>query len=267
MEPVPTVVGNPWGLELTGLGFQYGGIKANRYLYQGKEMMDDLNLGIYDFHARGYDPVIGRTWQQDPHADNYYALSPYSWVANNPLSVIDPTGMDTVNVNNLDMRTFNPDVDVVGLDEVTVTASYTGPKASDSPNVRFAVDHYYSSDRPLATGAVEPIYLTPNPVEAVIGVTDNLSRGEMLMAGMAGIALIPGGKTVRGVVKAVGLPISGKIRFIPRTVGHQPNRLPKGQKEGSLIGLEMNGQRRKLLAKALGKYLGMFSYRQRENPN
>jgi hypothetical protein len=31
--------------------------------------------------------------------------------------------MDTVNVNNLDMRTFNPDADVVGLDEVTVSSS------------------------------------------------------------------------------------------------------------------------------------------------
>jgi hypothetical protein len=30
--------------------------------------------------------------------------------------------MDTVNVNNLDMRTFNPDEDVVGLNEVTFTA-------------------------------------------------------------------------------------------------------------------------------------------------
>jgi hypothetical protein len=26
---------DPWGLELTGLGYQYGGIKANKYLYRG----------------------------------------------------------------------------------------------------------------------------------------------------------------------------------------------------------------------------------------
>jgi RHS repeat-associated protein len=101
---------------------------VNKFLYQGKEMIEDNNLNLYDFHARGYDPVIGRTWQQDPHAENYFDLSPYSWVANNPLNVIDPTGMDTVNINNLDMQTFNPDEDVVGLDEVVVSAS-----ASDKP--------------------------------------------------------------------------------------------------------------------------------------
>jgi len=30
----------------------------------------------------------------DPHADSYALLSPYSWVANNPLSIIDPNGQD-----------------------------------------------------------------------------------------------------------------------------------------------------------------------------
>lgn len=84
---------DPWGLELTGLGFQASGMKVNKYLYQGKELIDDLNLNIYDFHARGYDPVIGRTWQVDPMADNYYPWSPYAWVMNNPLKYMDPTGM------------------------------------------------------------------------------------------------------------------------------------------------------------------------------
>ena len=84
---------DPWGLELTGLGFQYGGIKANKYLYQGKELMDDHSLNIYDFHARGYDAAIGRTWQPDPMAEMFYSLSPYSWAANNPMRFIDPTGM------------------------------------------------------------------------------------------------------------------------------------------------------------------------------
>jgi hypothetical protein len=28
---------DPWGVELEGLGYQYGGIKVNPYLYNGKE--------------------------------------------------------------------------------------------------------------------------------------------------------------------------------------------------------------------------------------
>jgi RHS repeat-associated protein len=63
-------------------------------LFNGKELQDDLGLDVFDFHARMYDPAIGRTFQLDPHADSYHSLSPYNWVANNPLKHVDPTGMD-----------------------------------------------------------------------------------------------------------------------------------------------------------------------------
>ena len=56
--------------------------------------MDDHNLNIYDFHARGYDQAIGRTWQHDPNSFNYPAWSPYSWTGNNPILNIDPDGKD-----------------------------------------------------------------------------------------------------------------------------------------------------------------------------
>ena len=38
----------------------------NRYKYQGKEMQDELGLELYDFHARQYDPQIGRFWCKLP---------------------------------------------------------------------------------------------------------------------------------------------------------------------------------------------------------
>jgi hypothetical protein len=41
-----------------------------------------------------YDAALGRTWQIDPHAESYYEWSWYSWVGDNPISMIDPTGMD-----------------------------------------------------------------------------------------------------------------------------------------------------------------------------
>ncbi len=51
-------------------------------------------MNVYDFHARNYDPTIGRTSTQDPHAENYYNLSSYSFLNNNPLLYVDPDGKD-----------------------------------------------------------------------------------------------------------------------------------------------------------------------------
>ncbi|WP_439490784.1 DUF6443 domain-containing protein [Algoriphagus sp.] len=84
---------DPWGLELTGLGFQHGSIKANKYLYNGKELLDDLNLNLYDYGARYFDPVIGRWTSPDPLASERSWVSPYNYVQNNPMLRIDPDGM------------------------------------------------------------------------------------------------------------------------------------------------------------------------------
>ncbi|MEI9920685.1 MAG: RHS repeat-associated core domain-containing protein [Bacteroidota bacterium] len=67
---------------------------VQRSLYQEKDWLDELNLNLYDFDWRQYDPLIARTTSMDPHAESYLLLSPYSWAANNPIIVTDPDGQD-----------------------------------------------------------------------------------------------------------------------------------------------------------------------------
>ena len=55
----------------------------------------DGTIGLYQMGARWYDPALGRWIQADsivPEAGNPQALNRYSYVANNPLKYVDPSG-------------------------------------------------------------------------------------------------------------------------------------------------------------------------------
>lgn len=89
---------DPWGVELSGLGYQYGGIKVNPYLYNGKELTSGLGVIMYDYGARLYIPAIGRWFVSDPLAEKARRQSPYNYALNNPLRFIDPDGMEAYSV-------------------------------------------------------------------------------------------------------------------------------------------------------------------------
>ncbi len=83
--------------------YPYGEIKENispltenvdvRYKYTGKEW--DGESGLYYYGARYYDPKLTRFISADtiiPDLINPQSLNRYSYVANNPINLIDPTG-------------------------------------------------------------------------------------------------------------------------------------------------------------------------------
>ncbi|MEM7107103.1 MAG: HNH/endonuclease VII fold putative polymorphic toxin [Bacteroidota bacterium] len=88
----------PFGSRHTG-GFKRVTAKENRYLFGGKELQTDLDLGWLDFHARQYDPVIGRMLSVDPLTETTYEWTPYRFGFNNPVRYTDPTGMTEVDEN------------------------------------------------------------------------------------------------------------------------------------------------------------------------
>ena len=54
----------------------------NSYLYNGKELQDELALNTYDFGFRQYDPAIARWNVVDPLADKRHWMTPYNYVEN-----------------------------------------------------------------------------------------------------------------------------------------------------------------------------------------
>ena len=95
---------------INGVAFDFG--------FGGHEHLDTIGLVLMG--ARVYDPVIGRMLQADPlipdMADGQ-AHNRYSYVLNNPLTYLDPTG-------------YEPEDEVLELDPIEVTGSKERPAQS-----------------------------------------------------------------------------------------------------------------------------------------
>ena len=68
--------------------------KKQPYKYNRKELDQELGLNTYDYSARYFDPALPRFTTVDPKAEKYYSISPYVYVANNPMKFIDPDGKE-----------------------------------------------------------------------------------------------------------------------------------------------------------------------------
>jgi RHS repeat-associated protein len=79
-----------------GLEFAAGAAVGteNKYKYNGKELMTDFGLGLYDYGARMYDAATGRWNGVDALSEKYTEMTNYCYAANNPINIIDPNGMD-----------------------------------------------------------------------------------------------------------------------------------------------------------------------------
>ncbi len=80
---------SPAGLNLVGINKV--GSPDHKYRFGGKEFQEDLGLNWSDFEARLLDGP--RFTSIDPLAEKYYSISPYAYALNNPMRMIDPTGM------------------------------------------------------------------------------------------------------------------------------------------------------------------------------
>ncbi|MEX2352120.1 MAG: RHS repeat-associated core domain-containing protein [Balneolaceae bacterium] len=80
----------PFGLQMPGRSMTAGA--GSREKFTGHELDEESDL--YHMVARSYMPELGRFMQTDPMSDSYPGWNPYHYVLNDPLRLIDPTGMD-----------------------------------------------------------------------------------------------------------------------------------------------------------------------------
>ena len=82
----------PFGMNLAGIEKQ--GKPEHKFQYNGKEKQEEFGLNWLDYGARNYDAVLGRWFGVDELSEKYYPISPYAYVANNPMIYRDPNGKE-----------------------------------------------------------------------------------------------------------------------------------------------------------------------------
>ena len=82
---------DPWGYALGGSWVNNSSVD-NLYQYNGKEVNNDIGLGLMDYGARWYDPGVGKWTSVDPMASQFPSYSPFNFSLNNPIRLIDPDG-------------------------------------------------------------------------------------------------------------------------------------------------------------------------------
>lgn len=140
----------PFGMQLEALSWSSDIDIPNNYLYNGKELQPEYDLQWYDYGARFYDPELGRWHSQDPLAEKHFNYTPYAYVFNNPITLIDPLGLDSIYVldqaqrptdNGTKGESYTADIYIVQNKEIK--GPYNG---SSYPNSKSNTDNSTNSN-------------------------------------------------------------------------------------------------------------------------
>ncbi len=226
-------------------------VSENKYLYNGKELQDEslggVNLDLYDYGWRQYDPQIGRFTTQDRFSEKYFSLSNYSYAANSPNNFIDVNGdsiwfsyqyNDKKELSGITMHVTGKVINVSGKD-VDMDAATAG-----------ITDQLQSSFK----GNFDGITFTTEANLSVANSMDDVDKSDHVFA----LANVSNGNVEGGTVIGAANRFGGKVAFMDadyfrgpwdksigntgeRNAGHEFGHLDNLKHEGSYFNIMKQG--------------------------
>ena len=151
----------PFGMRTAEINQSIFDYNNTKYLYNGKELQDDFDLDWYDYGWRFYDAQLGRWHVVDALAESYFDLSPYNYVANNPLRYIDPDG------------TFIDDY-------FNKNGKYLGSDEAKTDNVKIINQRSWDDNKVVAEDGTESIDHEVGKANSTYNSKENLSKDAKL---------------------------------------------------------------------------------------
>jgi RHS repeat-associated protein len=133
------------------------------YKYNGKEFVHQDGLNLYDYGARRYDAARTQFTTIDPMAEKYPWISPYAYCLNNPVNLVDPTGMD--------IRIYYQD-----NNGKTQNWIFNGKNAADAPQNRFVQDFILSYNYNVGNGGGESLKEAATNSKYMIGLREGTNK-------------------------------------------------------------------------------------------
>lgn len=94
-----TLEGEYYPFGLTFNSYQRENSVDQRWKFQGQEHIDDLGLNWDSFKWRNHQPDIGRFFNIDPIAEDYYYNSPYAFSENKVTSHVEIEGLESQSIH------------------------------------------------------------------------------------------------------------------------------------------------------------------------
>jgi len=178
---------------------------GNDYTYNGKELNEDFGLNLYDYGARWYDAALGRWHNIDILAECFFEISPYGFVANNPLRYMDFMGMTIINGHQAEREAASNNLETAKKNRAEYSESDKKTIKKLDKSVRKAEGKFNSSDekfKAIETAISDFKEYNPDAYSQLDNLKDGLGGKVDAYIRTDGILMDPLGNSIDGITES-----------------------------------------------------------------